>query len=229
MNGIRRRDPEATRGSILAAAEALFVRDGYGMTSLADIAAQAQVNKSLILHYFGSKLSLWDAVKERAFADFIQAQQKLYQSGPGSVDELRDTVSGYFRLLQSNPNLVMLMQRAEMEQDLACSQYDEQRLDLFHRRLQQMQTDGVIRPGVDTAHLLLLLICVCTQWFEAREIFKGWPALCADQDPDSSPDSSPDSTLDSAFLDSVLDIVLRGIGAVPDESSAPASQAESPS
>ncbi len=194
----RRRDPETTRRDILKAAEKLFIEQGYGATSLSQIGQCACAHKSLILHHFDSKEGLWQAVKNCCFQAFVEEQKALYRDGEVSVKELEQTVSAYFYLLQRNPKMVQLLSWAELERDLNCSQFDEERLATFHRRLQQAQDRGLLREDINTAHLLLLVINASTQWFEARGMFANWSALEQDEE------------LDQRFLDSLLDIVFHG-------------------
>ena len=55
---------DQVRKRILEAAEVLFVQQGFAGTSVSQITKRAQVNQSLIYHHFGSKASLWRAVKQ---------------------------------------------------------------------------------------------------------------------------------------------------------------------
>ena len=57
------RDPVARRKVILQAAKTLFSQKGYSGASVGNIAKLAQVNKSLIYHYFKDKNDLWHQVK----------------------------------------------------------------------------------------------------------------------------------------------------------------------
>jgi AcrR family transcriptional regulator len=57
----RRRDAEATRNALLAAARGRFVQLGYDRTTLRDVAAEAGVNLALVKRYFGSKEGLFKA------------------------------------------------------------------------------------------------------------------------------------------------------------------------
>ncbi len=58
----RERDAERARATILAAAEAIFARDGFSGARVDDIAAAAGYNKALIFHYFDDKLSLYETL-----------------------------------------------------------------------------------------------------------------------------------------------------------------------
>lgn len=57
----RKRDAEATRAAILAAAKNHFARSGYEGAFLRDIAAEAGVDAALINRYFGGKDGLFAA------------------------------------------------------------------------------------------------------------------------------------------------------------------------
>ena len=93
--------------------------------------------------------------------------------------------------------LVQLLTRAELENDLNCSQYDEKRLAPFVDRMREAQKTGLLRPDVPPAHLLLIVTNVITQWFEARAMFTGWSEL-EGEDPDA------------AFLESVERVFFEG-------------------
>lgn len=196
----RPRDAQATRLEILDAAETLFAENGYGSTSLARIASSSSVHKSLIMHHFESKEGLWQAVKERRFAQFTAEQTAVFNQAEVSLDEIRRTTEAYFKLLQNDPILVQLLTRAELEQDLGCSQYDEKRLAPFVDRLRAAQEAGLLRKDVPPAHLLLIIINAITQWFEARAMFCSWSELASD-------------TMDAAYLESFHKVFLEGAGA----------------
>ena len=195
----RPRDAEATRLEILNAAESLFAQNGFGSTSLARIAAASNSHKSLILHHFDSKEGLWQAVKERRFAQFTSEQTAVFSQAEVSVDQLRKTTEAYFRLLENDPVLVQLLTRAELEQDLGCSQYDEERLAPFVNRMRDAQEAGLLRKDVPPAHLLLIIINAITQWFEARAMFCSWSELASDN-------------MDADFLESFHKVFMEGAG-----------------
>ena len=58
----RRLRAEAKRAAILDAAEALFVSDGYELTSVDAISARAGVSKRTVYDHFGDKLTLFRSV-----------------------------------------------------------------------------------------------------------------------------------------------------------------------
>lgn len=66
----QKRNPVATRESIISAANDVFTQKGYTGASLGDIARIAGVNKSLIHHYFGNKEDLYLAILRRFFPTY---------------------------------------------------------------------------------------------------------------------------------------------------------------
>jgi AcrR family transcriptional regulator len=56
-----RRDADATRGALLAAARDRFARSGFAATTVREIATDAGVDPALIVRYFGGKRGLYDA------------------------------------------------------------------------------------------------------------------------------------------------------------------------
>jgi AcrR family transcriptional regulator len=56
---------EATTGALVDAARELFARDGYDATSLAAVAAHADVTKGAVYHHFEGKQQLFEAVFTR--------------------------------------------------------------------------------------------------------------------------------------------------------------------
>ncbi|MDQ1688819.1 MAG: hypothetical protein QOK42_1794 [Frankiaceae bacterium] len=60
----RRPGESVTRGLILAAAKTAFSERGYDATSMRAIAREAGVDPALVVHYFGSKVGLFEASLE---------------------------------------------------------------------------------------------------------------------------------------------------------------------
>jgi AcrR family transcriptional regulator len=69
-----RRDAQANRERIVAAARVAFAADGTGV-SVEEIARRADVGMGTLYRHFPAKADLVDAVLEEAFAEFIGAAQ----------------------------------------------------------------------------------------------------------------------------------------------------------
>jgi len=66
----RHRDADNTRELLIQSARRRFAHDGYGATTVRDIATDAGVNVALINRYFTSKEGLFEACLTRAVKDF---------------------------------------------------------------------------------------------------------------------------------------------------------------
>lgn len=92
------------RAQILEEASALFAKEGYGDTSLRDIAERVGTSKSTLLHYFGSKEELLSAVlseRDRQIesrADYARADR--------AADELRGLSRGAAYNASHAPGLI---------------------------------------------------------------------------------------------------------------------------
>ncbi|MFB7891680.1 TetR/AcrR family transcriptional regulator [Microbacterium sp. NPDC056044] len=92
------------RALIVDGATALFAEEGYGDTSLRDIAARVGVSKSTLLHYFGSKEGLLSTVLSHrdqqieSRADYVPADR--------AADELRGLPRGATVNAATAPGLI---------------------------------------------------------------------------------------------------------------------------
>ena len=111
------RDPEATRNALIEAAEEIFLKKGFGNTSLSEIAKRAGITKSLIHHYFGSKEGLWREVKTQRFMHYANRQIEMLQQAQPSAELLKASVAFYFDFLRRNPQIVRVLAWMFLEQD----------------------------------------------------------------------------------------------------------------
>jgi AcrR family transcriptional regulator len=95
--GARRRSGPApghteSRRTILDCARVAFGANGYAGTSLRGVAREAQVDPSLIVHFFGSKAGLFGAAVESTF-ESIQLAAQVIDVAPAEIGRF---VSGAF-------------------------------------------------------------------------------------------------------------------------------------
>jgi TetR/AcrR family transcriptional regulator len=162
----RKHDADASRASILDAAEALFVDRGFSAISLSEIAERSGVTKSLIHHHFGSKEALWTEVKRRRFTTYHAQQMALYERGALSVETLRASMAAYFHFLLANLPMVRLIAWMRLEGDLDCADLV---VDLRSRGLEQIavaQQLGIIRKDVPASHVLMVFLALVHAYFE---------------------------------------------------------------
>lgn len=61
---LHQQSAEKMRSNILQTAQKVFIQNGFSGASIGAIAKQANINQSLIYHYFSSKEELWREVKK---------------------------------------------------------------------------------------------------------------------------------------------------------------------
>ena len=170
MPSTRTRDAEATQAQIVAAAAGIFAEKGFADTSVSEIAAAAGVTKSLIHHHFGSKQGLWDAIKDRHFSEYFQAQSVMLDRPP-DVQLLRDSVEEYFRFLQRQPAFVRLIGWMQLEET------GEGRFELGERlthaavaKIRAAQEEGNLRPDVHPYSVLISFLGLVEHWFHGKHV-----------------------------------------------------------
>ena len=105
----RLRDPEATRGRILAAAKVEFARKGLGGARVDDIADRAKTNKRMLYHYFGNKEDLFRITLEDAYAGIREAEAKLSIERDDPITALKRLVSFTWTYYLENPEFITLV------------------------------------------------------------------------------------------------------------------------
>ncbi|MGH0035389.1 MAG: TetR/AcrR family transcriptional regulator [Myxococcota bacterium] len=100
-----------TSEAILAAALRAFSQRGFDGASTRDIATAAGVHHGLIRHHFGSKLKLWQAAADRAFANMAEGLEALLEDP--AIDDDRERIGRIVRahvhFVAQNPEFVLLM------------------------------------------------------------------------------------------------------------------------
>ena len=82
---------EQKQHAIVSAAEALFLQQGYGVSSMDQIAKKAGVTKQTVYRYFASKNELFAAVMQRV----QEAKSDVYCFGTRTIDEELNGFASY--------------------------------------------------------------------------------------------------------------------------------------
>ena len=100
-----------TRERILHAALEAFSERGFDGATTREIASRAGVNLGLIKYYFDSKLMLWRAAVDEAFATLARALRGGFEEG-AVLDQREHTstlIRRYVRFVAAHPEFVRLM------------------------------------------------------------------------------------------------------------------------
>jgi TetR/AcrR family transcriptional regulator len=108
-NHEKRRDPDRTRETILAAAGAEFADKGLDGGRVDRIARRAKANKRMIYHYFGNKQGLYLAALERAYADLRGTERKLVFTHLDPETAIRRLIEFNFDYMCQHPELINLI------------------------------------------------------------------------------------------------------------------------
>ena len=166
------------RARIVADAMRLFARDGYGDTSLRDIAEAVGVSKSTLLHHYPSKELLLSAV----LAERDRSIQDRADTVPldRAADALRDLPLGAFGNAHDEPGLIEVYAVLSCEAVPAghpAHEYFTQRftrvIDYFAELFRLAQVDGDLPAHRDPEHEAVWLVALWDglqyQWLYDRD------------------------------------------------------------
>jgi AcrR family transcriptional regulator len=158
----RRRSPEESRTRILDAAEAVFARDGFDRTSLAEIGAAAGVSRGLPAYFFGTKEQLYTTVVERGRQQIHDVITRSVQEGAHDLNAFVErSVSAFIDYLAAHPNMVRMLQWEFLHapgtprQDAPIALFFET-VGVLHSALEKAHV-----RGVDPVQLLLSIVGMC--------------------------------------------------------------------
>jgi AcrR family transcriptional regulator len=107
----RRIDKEQRQSELLDAAFKLFAKNGFGATTIDDIAKQAGVAKGLVLFHFKSKEEVFQAVVRRAIPPLLdKLDMDDFKSGVDAVTLLRRALKSVYQRLLANPHAKVILQ-----------------------------------------------------------------------------------------------------------------------
>ncbi|GAB2178276.1 TetR/AcrR family transcriptional regulator [Dongia sp. agr-C8] len=99
------REETSTRAEIVAAADALFYRQGYAQTSFADIAAVVEISRGNFYHHFKSKDEILDAVIEARIAKRERLLERWEREAEGPAPKSSaDCIRSFINILIANRN-----------------------------------------------------------------------------------------------------------------------------
>ncbi|MFI9406131.1 TetR family transcriptional regulator [Nocardia sp. NPDC052316] len=150
------RRSDATRAAILDAARARFAAEGYGKATIRAIAADAAIDPSMVMRYFGSKDGLFAAA-----VDIDLALPDLAAADPDALGEL--LVRRFLALWEEPPGneVLLTLLRSAVTDDAVTERFR----DVFAKQVLPAvlrfgdPTDAPRRGGLVVTQLLGLALC----------------------------------------------------------------------
>jgi len=134
-------DAEVTKQKILDASTKLVAEHGIEGTSIRDIAAACGVSLATVLHYYGSKDGLYEAVVDGMYQELDALREALLANiKPGSIEEiLADTVRAALKFVKQHKPAHRILLRTVLE----------------HGGMRADRRDRYLRPFLDDVTKLL--------------------------------------------------------------------------
>ncbi|ASG67032.1 hypothetical protein fh0823_25300 [Francisella halioticida] len=150
-----------TLKKIIKSAKYLFLENGFNGTSIRDIAKKANVQSSLIYHYFSNKIDLWKTVKESLINPdtFSSINDCIKQDTfEGFVKKL---VATRFNIHASNPDMLKILDWQRLEKNSSLSGIKNQQniasFDQLEEEIKHFQEIGQLSKDFSAKYVLLFI------------------------------------------------------------------------
>jgi TetR/AcrR family transcriptional regulator len=157
-NGARR-DPDATKARILAAAWHEFAQKGFAGARVDAIAARSGANKRMIYHYYGDKEGLFVAVLEAAYDRVRSAELALDLVHMEPVAAMRRMVEFTFDSFVKDRSFIQLLNNENLyrarhlKKSTRITRMHSPLIGMIDDILKRGAATGVFRGGVDAVQL----------------------------------------------------------------------------
>jgi TetR/AcrR family transcriptional regulator, cholesterol catabolism regulator len=159
--------PEGATRSILAAAAGLFRRQGYGATTMRDIANAVGLSKAGLYHHYQSKEELLTGIVTTGTEALLRQLRAVESSGLPPEQKLREFVRTRMQTIAEYQDMltVIWQERPIIDQEtfaVLAKQLEGYRAGTAGL-VEEGRQAGIISPDVDP-HLLMLAIDGMTGW-----------------------------------------------------------------
>ena len=182
----RRQAAEASRRTILARARELFLLQGFGATTITEIAAASAVSVESIYKNFGGKAGLVRALHAQSLLGTggLPAEQRS-DLAQVRADDPRELMEQFGRFTEEVSPLAapisLLIRDAAATGDADMASLLKDVDDARHRRMlhnaRQLIGRGLLRPGMSPEEAAdIMFACTTPELFETLVLKRGWSA-----------------------------------------------------
>lgn len=172
MTGLRQRQMERRRQTILNAAQELFQHKGYSDTNVEEIAARAEVGVATIYKYFGAKGGLIRELWRPHLAEFRRGSSAVIAKPPASAGAAMAALMAQFSFDQNWQSRDLLRAIAGMELGYADifqgirEELDQLILNQIKALLATLEAKGALAPGLDYDDIAFIIYGVFNEHFQ---------------------------------------------------------------
>ena len=159
----RRRDAEATRARILAAATREFARHGLAGARGDRVARAARSSERMVYYYFGSKEKLFRAVLEASYLSLRQAERSVHLDDLEPAQALDEFCRFVWRYYLEHPEFIGLVntenlhRATHLRQSPQLTELVAPVVGLLQGLLARGEKHGVFRRGLDATELYIAI------------------------------------------------------------------------
>src|SRR5690349_2677841 len=156
---VARRDPDATKSKILAAAWHEFAQKGFAGARVDAIATRSGANKRMIYHYYGDKEGLFVAVLEAAYDRVRSAEQALKLEHMEPLAAMRRMIEFTFDSFVKDRSFIQLLNNENLykarhlKKSTRVPRMHSPLIGVIDDILRRGAASGVFRAGVDATQL----------------------------------------------------------------------------
>lgn len=170
VNSRKEKERDIRRNEIIDAAEKIFSLNGFGNSTMDDIAKESEFSKRTIYVYFKSKEQLYSEIMLRGFKLLnYMSEKKLIESSPNTGIQKIKTLGGvivefnfshplYFKVIMEYENGDMDFDASNMDTSIEdCYMEGEKLIKFFMDAVDEGIKEGSIRSDVDVVSTALML------------------------------------------------------------------------
>ncbi|HUO98389.1 MAG TPA: TetR family transcriptional regulator [Rhizomicrobium sp.] len=146
--------------SILDVARSVFAQHGFAGTALELVEKQSGVSKGLILHHFGSKLGLYEAVLEDAAEDYTAWLKRGAAFDAPFPELMRGTIRASYRYYKAHADMRRLRAWAQLQAVPFLNDTEERFTRALVDAVARAQAAGIVRADITAVQVPFLIRAV---------------------------------------------------------------------
>jgi len=148
----------ARRKQLLAAAQDVFVAQGYHAAAMDDIAERAGVSKPVLYQHFPGKLELYLALLDTHCDAFAERIREAMSATTDNAERVRGAMNAYFEFVSHESEAFRLVFESDLRNDTAV----RDRVDRMERLAVEAVTETIMADtGVSRARAEMLAAGLC--------------------------------------------------------------------